>query len=42
MAVIHFSGYSFTQGIGFDREKLDPKIYPNLITSGAILINERL
>lgn len=36
MAVIHFSGCSFTQGAGFDKEKEDPRIYPNLLTSEAI------
>ena len=36
MAVSYFGGCSFTQGTGFDQEKNDPRIYPNLLTSEAI------
>lgn len=36
MAVIYFGGCSITQGAGFEQEKSDPRIFPNLCTSEAI------
>jgi hypothetical protein len=32
----HFNGCSITQGAGFTNEKLDPRIYPNLIATDHI------
>lgn len=36
MAVIYFGGCSITLGTGFEKEQLDPRIYPNQVTSEAI------
>ena len=32
----YFNGCSITQGAGFDDEKLDPRIYPNLLATDYI------